>query len=150
VALDLLSRKAWTRQELRQRLGRRGTPPDVAEALVADLEARGYLDDRAYAVAWADTRAREQGYGSRRLRDTLLARGVARPLVEAAVGAALAGADEENRARTVARRRLAALRRGRSDTVARRLRDHLLRRGYPPGVVRRVVRETCPETVESD
>ena len=51
VALDLLSRKAWTRRDLRQRLSRRGAPPEVAETIVADLEARGYLDDRTYAAA---------------------------------------------------------------------------------------------------
>jgi SOS response regulatory protein OraA/RecX len=46
------------------------------------------------------------------------------------------------RAREAARRRLPALRRGRPERVAPRLRDYLLRRGYATGVVARVVRES--------
>ena len=80
VALDLLSRKAWTRRDLVTRLRRRGAPAEVAGAVVADLEARGYVDDRAFATAWAETRARGRGYGSRRLRQELVTRGVARRL----------------------------------------------------------------------
>ena len=58
VALDLLSRKPWTRHDLVARLRRRGAPPDIADAVVADLEARGYVDDRAFAAVWAESRAR--------------------------------------------------------------------------------------------
>jgi regulatory protein len=143
VALDLLSRKAWTRYTLRQRLARRGAPIEVADAVVTDLEGRGYLDDCAFAVAWADLRARGRGYGSRRLREELLARGVARPLVEAAVRSAFAEADEDDRARLAARRRLPVLRRATPDQAARRLHDYLFRRGFPASVVQRVVREAC-------
>jgi regulatory protein len=143
VALDLLSRKAWTRRDLVARLCRRGAPAEVAGAVVADLEARGYVDDRAFAAAWAESRARGRGYGSRRLRDELLTRGVARPLVEAAVREAFVEADEETRARAVAARRLPLLRRAEPAQAARRLGTYLLRRGYPEALVRRVVRDTC-------
>src|SRR5207249_3813114 len=50
AAADLLSRRAWTTRELTTRLRRRGAPPDVADAVVADLTARGYLDDEAFAA----------------------------------------------------------------------------------------------------
>ncbi|HXG04783.1 MAG TPA: hypothetical protein VNO23_15380, partial [Candidatus Binatia bacterium] len=50
-----------------------------------------------------------------------------------------AGALEQ--ARSLARRRLAALHRDRPDRVAPRLRDVLRRRGFSPGVVEQVVRE---------
>jgi regulatory protein len=143
VALDLLSRKAWTRRDLVTRLRRRGAPAEVAGAVVADLEARGYVDDRAFAAAWAESRARGRGYGSRRLREELLTRGVARPLVEVAVREAFAEADEETRARAVAARRLPLLRRAAPGQAARRLGTYLLRRGYPEALARRIVRELC-------
>ena len=150
VALDLLSRKAWTRRDLVTRLRRRGAPAEVAGAVVADLEARGYVDDRAFATAWAETRARGRGYGSRRLRQELVTRGVARPLVEAAVREAFAEADEETRARAVAARRLPLLRRAAPEQVARRLGMYLLRRGYPESLVRRVVRDACGTALVND
>jgi regulatory protein len=82
-----------------------------------------------------------RGYGAARLRIELRARGVAAPLIAAALGALDRG-DQLEEARRVARRRLPALRRADPDRAAARLRDHLLRRGFPAGVVVQVVRET--------
>jgi regulatory protein len=121
------------------RLRRRGAPADVADDVVADLTARGYLDDEAFARHWVAARA-PRGYGPARLRAELRARGVDTKLIEAA----LAGVNEDGdleQARAVARRRLPALQLGDRARAAARLRDHLLRRGYPPSVVTRVVRE---------
>ncbi len=140
VAYDLLSRKPWSRRDLTARLRRRGAPLEVAQVVVADLEAQGYVDDRAFARQWADGRAARRHLGSLRLKDELQQKGVARPLAEAAVRDAFAETDEETRALEVARRRLPALRRKNAERAAVRLRDYLLRRGYPAGVVRRVVR----------
>lgn len=153
VGLELLARKAWTRLELRRRLRRRGAPPEVAEAVVADFEGRGYLDDRAFATAWAESRARGRAMGSLRLREELAHKGIARPVVEDAVRQAFEETDELARARAAAARRWPLLQTtaGRRDgdrrgfgLAARRLRDYLARRGYPAPVVRRVVREMAP------
>jgi regulatory protein len=143
AAADLLSRRAWTRAELARRLVRRGAPPEVAATVVADLAGRGYLDDAAFARHWVEARA-GRGYGPARLRAELRARGVEPALIEAAL-ARLPAADPLEQARSLARRRLAALGRGRPDRLAPRLRDLLLRRGFPPDTVERVVRETVGE-----
>ena len=118
---------------------RRGAPPDVATEVVNDLVARGYVDDVAFARQWVATRA-ARGYGAARLRMELRARGITAPMISAALGE-LGGDDPIARAREAARRRLPALRRGRPDRVAPRLRDYLLRRGFSTSVVVRVVRE---------
>lgn len=107
---------------------------------MADLAARGYLDDEAYARHWVTTRS-QRGYGAARLRAELRARGVPTPMIEAAL--ASVDADEPlARARDVARRRLPALRRTRPERAPMRLRDYLLRRGFAGAIVSRVVRET--------
>ena len=121
------------------RLRRRGAPAPVAAEVLADLTARGYLDDAAFARHWVATRS-ARGYGPARLRAELRARGVAGSLVDAALAAQ--GDDELERARAVARRRLPALQRADRTRAAARLRDHLVRRGYSAAVVARVVRES--------
>jgi regulatory protein len=113
---------------------------------VADLAARGYVDDAAYARQWVASRV-TRGYGAARLRAELRARGVGSALIDAAL-AAVAGEDVLARAREAARRRLPVLRRGRPDRVAHRLRDYLLRRGYAASVVVRVVRESTDAPAE--
>jgi len=131
------------------RLRRRGAPPEVAGDVVADLERRGYLDDAAFARHWVTTRA-PRGYGAARLRAELRARGVAAGLIDAAL-ASLDRSDELDEARRLARRRLPALKRTGPLKAAARLRDQLLRRGFPAGVVVQVVREElrarsgCPD-----
>jgi regulatory protein len=144
AAGDLLSRRAWTCAELATRLRRRGAPPDVAAAVVADLAARGYVDDAAFARHWVATRT-ARGYGAARLRAELRARGVARALVDAALAGL--GVDETlERASALARRRLPVLRRTAGPRAASRLRDYLLRRGFAGSVVARVVRDALGAT----
>jgi regulatory protein len=139
IAADLLSRRGWTCEELTRRLRRRGAPAEVAAAVIADLLARGHLDDAAFARHWVAVRA-ARGYGGARLRAELSARGVTGSLIEAAL-ADLDAADALARARTVALRRFASLRGRDPVRAAARLRDHLLRRGFSAPVVARVVRD---------
>ena len=116
--------------------------------MVADLVARGYVDDAAYARQWVTTRV-TRGYGAARLRAELRARGVATPLIEAAV-ASLGRSDQLEQARRLARRRLTALARVAPDKAGARLRDHLLRRGFPGALVVQVVREILPRSTPED
>jgi regulatory protein len=112
AAIDLLARKAWSRRELTRRLERRGAPADVAADVVAELAARGYLDDEGFARWWAQARGQGRRVGSMRLRQELLAKGISRELAAAAVAAAFAETPELDRALDAGRRRLAALSRG--------------------------------------
>ncbi len=140
AAFDLVARKAWGTRELVQRLSRRGAAPDVARAVVADLQSRGYLDDEAFARWWAQARARWRRIGSLRLRRELAAKGISRELAAAAIEAAFQEGSEQDRALEAGRRRLTALHRAAPDRVPARLSTYLLRRGYPPPVVRQVVK----------
>lgn len=107
---------------------------------MADLTSRGYVDDEAFARWWAEARARGRRVGSRRLRQELLAKGIPREMVEAAIAAAFEEVGEADRALEAARRRLPALLRGSGARAGGRLADYLLRRGYPASAVRRAVR----------
>jgi len=139
VAGDLLARKAWSSVELVRRLRRRGAPDDVARDVVRDLEGRGYLDDGAFARWWAQARAKGRRVGSLRLRQELAAKGIPRDLAKAAIDAAFEEGPEEDRALEAGRRRLSTLARTAPERAATRLSGYLLRRGYPPQMVRRVV-----------
>jgi len=145
AAFDLLARKSWSGRELTRRLRRRGAPADVAQAVVADLTARGYVDDQAFARWWAEARARGRRVGSRRLRQELVAKGIPREMIDAAIAAAFEEVGESERALEAGRRRLPALRRGGAARAPARLADYLLRRGYPASAVRHVVRVLLAE-----
>ena len=104
------------------------------------------MDDAAFARHWVTTRA-PRGYGVARLRAELRARGVATGLIEAAL-AGLGREDQIEEARRLTRRRLPALQRTDPIKAAGRLRDYLLRRGFPAGVVMQVIRESLRVAVD--
>lgn len=107
--------------------------------MVAELAARGWVDDAAFARRWVETRAR-RGLGAERLRAELAARRVPAPCIEAALGA-LDEAAALEQARALARRRMRAWGRLEPARAATRLAAALVRRGWRPEVARRVVRD---------
>ena len=134
--LRLIARRARTRHELRERLTVEHTPATVEQALdrLAEL---GYLDDAALAAAYLSTvRAGERSAST--LRSELRRRGVAAGTAQAA----LESHDDESASLAAARRRLRALSRLDPERRMRRLRDHLLRRGFDPDTVRRTLAAT--------
>jgi len=139
AAFDLLARKSWSARELTSRLRRRGAPDEIARAVVAELCSRGYVDDASFARFWAESRARARHVGSRRLRQELLQKGIPRDMAAAAIAAAFEEAPEALRCLEAGRRRLPALQRAGSARAAPRLRDYLVRRGYPLAEVMRTV-----------
>jgi regulatory protein len=108
--------------------------------VVAELESRGYLGDEGFARWWAHIRAERRYVGSLRLRRELAAKGVPPELADTAIERAFEEISELDRALEAGRRRLPALQRTAPDRAAGRLAGHLLRRGYPPQLVRQVVR----------
>ena len=80
-ALEVLSRRPYSRRELKDKLLRRGTDEQDAEDCVAWLAERGFLDDGEYAGAVARHYS-AKGYGAGRVKSELRRRGIGRELSE--------------------------------------------------------------------
>jgi regulatory protein len=129
-----------TRAELATALTKRGVPADAAETVLSRFTEVGLVDDRAFAAAWVDSRHAGRGLARRALAAELRRRGVDGDVVGEAVAVVDSDA-EERAARQLVDRRLAASRRLDTDARLRRLVGMLARKGYPPGLALRVVRE---------
>jgi regulatory protein len=79
--------------EIARVLARKRVEPAVIDAVVGELAEQGYLDDARFAQRFADDRRRLDGWGAERIEQRLLALGVDRDHVAAAV--ACQGTDEE-------------------------------------------------------
>jgi regulatory protein len=133
-AVGLLSRREHSRAELAKKLRPHAESAEEIEAVLDRLEQDKLLSDARFAESLAHRRAGR--YGSTRLKMELQQQGVAGELVAATV--ASAKLDELAQAREVFARKFgepADTPEGRNKQAA-----FLLRRGFPSGVVARVMR----------
>ena len=84
-ALQLLAARAHFRRELEIKLRQRGYPGEEIEAALAKLTEEGYLDDRATARVFVESRQGRANEGRTRLRAELIKRGAPDDAVEAAL-----------------------------------------------------------------
>jgi regulatory protein len=145
----LLTVAPRTRAQLEDALRRKGVPDEVAERVLGRFTDVGLIDDEAFAQAWVQSRHRGRGLGKRALAAELRQRGVASGTVDEAVQA-LEPEQEERTARELIARRLAATCGLETAKRTRRLVGILARKGYPPGLAYRVVREALEEEGVTD
>jgi regulatory protein len=93
LAWSALNRRDRTVAELARLLAGKRVEPATIETVVAELVDQGYLDDARYAKRFAEDRRRLDAWGAERIEGRLLALGVDRELIAAAVGEQ--AADEE-------------------------------------------------------
>jgi regulatory protein len=140
ICLRLLTLQPRTRSELATALAKRGVPDGAADTVLGRFTEVGLIDDRAFAAAWVDSRHTGRGLARRALAAELRRRGVDQEVVGEAVAVVDADA-EERAARRLVDRRLPGTRRLEPPARVRRLVGMLARKGYPPGLATRVVRE---------
>jgi regulatory protein len=144
ICLRLLTAAPRTRAQLDQALQRRGVPQQAADATLDRLAGAGLIDDAAFARAWVDSRHRDRGLASRALTAELRQRGVDEGDVRDAV-ADLGPEQEAAAARRLVDAKLAATRGRPLATRMRRLTGLLARKGYPPAMAYRVIREALEQ-----
>jgi regulatory protein len=140
AALRLLTTRARTRAELRQRLEDRGFEAAAVAETLDRLERVGLVDDAALAGTVAAGRA-ERGLDAPAIAAELRDRGVDPVVAERAANAAVPAEDRADRCRQVAEARLAQLAGLPAPTQLRRLAAYLARRGYPPELAESVARD---------
>jgi regulatory protein len=146
AALAMLGRRSHPAARVRERIEAR-FGAETADRTVARLLELRVLDDRAFAEAFTRDRFERAGYGRERIRAELLARGVAKADVEAAVGSIV----DPERERETAGRALERFcgRRGGPCGGERKLRDaafrHLMGRGFPLELVYELLGSTLAE-----
>lgn len=144
-ALRALERRAHGAVELGRKLARKGHPAEAVEAALERLDRLGLLDDLGFARTYATARS-ARGRGPARLRQDLLALGVAAPVVARAVSELQAETEDPlEQPLALARKRAAALRGVPPEARRRRLVAFLARRGFRGSEVRSVLEQVLKE-----
>jgi regulatory protein len=140
ICLRLLTLAPRTRAQLAAALRERGIPGDVAGAVLDRFAGAGLIDDAAFARAWVESRHYSRGLAGRALQAELRRRGVDDDQIRDAIDDL--GPDAEvTTARRLVQGKLASTRGLAPEARIRRLAGTLARKGYPPGLAFRVIRE---------
>lgn len=141
-AVFLLAKRDLSRRELEQKLCRekgkyRPERREAAAKAAARMEELGYVNDTAYARRLAERYAREKLWPSRRIAEALVQKGIARD--EAHEAAAAVGIDEAELALAFLRKKRYTV--PQNTNEFQRIAAAMVRYGYSPEVVRRVLRQ---------
>jgi len=133
-ALALLARREHSRQELEHKLAEFAPDPGDLAAILDDFERRGWLSERRYVEQVVHARRRR--FGGQRIRQELLAKGVAEDIVTETLAGLAEG--EVEAARAVWQKKFGAV----AGTAADRARQirFLLGRGFAMGVIMQVLK----------
>ena len=144
ICLRLLTAEPRTRAELAQALRRGGIPAEVAEAVLGRFTDVGLIDDAAFARAWVESRHHSRGLSRRTLSVELRRHGVDTDEIREAVGS-LDPEQEVATARRLVEQKMASTRGQPPEARARRAAGLLARKGYPPGLAFRLIKETLEQ-----
>jgi regulatory protein len=152
-AVGMLGRQMRTERDLRRLMKRRaemGAEGERAmDAVIARLKELNYLSDTRFAADYTRLRMEGEKFGRRRVQQDLAAKGVASETVGAALGAAYEGVDEVALARAyVARKRMKQPEGEHAKKESARVMGRLLRAGFSPGTVFKVLKEWGVEVEE--
>ncbi|HET6628015.1 MAG TPA: regulatory protein RecX [Nocardioidaceae bacterium] len=140
ILLDQLTGQARSRAELATKLAKKNVPAEVAERLLTRFEEVGLIDDAAFARMWVQSRQAGKGLARRALAQELRRKGIDDQVAKDALDD-VDPDDEVESARVLVQRKMRSVQRVDRNTAIRRLTGMLARKGYPPGVAMRVVRE---------
>ena len=140
ICLRLLTLAPRTRAELAGALRSRGIPAAAADEVLERFADVGLIDDAAFARAWVESRHYSRGLAGRALTMELKRRGIEDEEIREAV-AGLGPDAEAATAKRLVEQKLASTAGLPPEARTRRLAGMLARKGYPPGLAFRVIRE---------
>ena len=152
-AVGVLARKMRTVRDLRRLMRNRAEEGEAGEramdAVVARLKELKYLSDTRFAADYTRMRKENEKFGKRRVQQDLMQKGVHKDLIASTLATAYEDVDEVALARQyVARKRMKQPSGENVQKETARMMNRLLRAGFSPGAIYKVLREWNVEVDE--
>lgn len=129
-ALKLLGMRLHSRSELARKLARKEFDRETIDDALAELQRVGYVDDRRFAVAKAQSLMEHKKHGRRRAFAELIRAGVSREVADQALNEVYGLTESVDIARQLALKQAPRLRKLDPVVARRRLVGMLQRRGF--------------------
>lgn len=92
--LILLGKKPYSRFQLAQKCKKDGYPTTDCDKILDELESRGWLDDEAFARAYANDKFQFQKWGPQKIRLHLLQKGVSESISKSVIAGLIDDSDQ--------------------------------------------------------
>lgn len=147
-ALRLLARRAHSAFELKRKLIAKKHSSEQVKVVLSDLSNAGVLDDAVFAKSFIEEKIIEGKSGTSKIRSALMAKGVAREIIDRFLDETISQEEQYETAMTVGKRKLKVLlsRNMPEHKVMQSLYSFLLGRGFSHDLIRDVTKELLEET----
>jgi regulatory protein len=154
-AVGALARKMRTVRDLKRLMRTRAEEGEAGERamerVVSRLKELKYLSDARFAADYTRLRKENEKYGRRRVHQDLMQKGVHKDLIATTLTTAYEEVDEVALAREyIARKRIKQPTGEKARKDATRVTGRLMRAGFSPGTIYKVLREWNVEVEEAD
>lgn len=128
----MLSQRDHTRGELQEKLVQKGFEQDPVHRILQELQEKGYLDNRRYALQFTEEKLARKGWGPEKIRAQLYRKGVEKSYIDEALQQARdPGRLRELMLEAVNKRRSRFRREADEAKRKQQIAGFLLRKGFP-------------------
>lgn len=139
-AFLLLKFRPRSEKEIISRLKRKKFAEEVIKETIVYLKDHSFIDDNFFVKCWLESRLKVP-YGFLRLKQELIAKGIAKEIIDAGIQEIKKNYSEEDTVSALAKARLNKLKGIEPEKAKQRLLGYLLRRGFKLEVIREVIEQ---------
>ena len=142
TAYRLLTYRPRSGAEIEAKLRDKEFADGIIKQVLSDLGRLGYVNDHVFARQWTESRIRLRGFGRRRIKQELKAKGVAPDIVDEVFAGVFGDRTELETAKQVVENKHRIMKALAPDTRRRRLAGILERKGFSFDIIRIVLKGT--------
>ena len=140
LAYRYLAHRDRSARETAEHLKKKGCDEILVQETLRYLTEAKYLDDHRFAEHWARTRAENKQFGTFRLRQELLGKGITESIIEQTLDTLFASIKEIDLARAVVEKKLPSMQDLDPEKRKRRLVGLLQRKGFSTDIIFKVIK----------
>jgi regulatory protein len=138
-AFRLLGRRQHSSSELRRKLWNKDYEQKLIDEVIADLQKKGYLDDKEFIRAFVAEKIKSKNWSIKRIKAELFKRGIASKLIEELLSAQSKDSDSDNAMKLASKKYEVLLKRNLEPKDLRnKLSTYLFSKGFDYELIKKI------------
>ena len=133
--IRLLSRRDHASFELKQKASKKEFDPDVVQQIIEELEQKGYINNKSFALKYVHDKLEFNKWGSNRIRAELVRKQIPKDYIEYAINEHFDNEKISDLLRALTLKKKTQLLRTSPEKRKKKLFDFLLRKGYDTNIL---------------